>query len=182
MNATMNAFIENKKLKLSQDKCSAIHVGKSKGSCYDLKVHGEKMHQVESTKYLGDVIHESGKVAANIAERYVKAVASYSVIRAILQDIPLGKHRTEIGLELRQALFVNSVLSNCETWHNIKDTDITRLNMIDHQLLRFICNSHAKTPVEFLFLETGAWPISFIMSSRRMNYLREILTRGENRF
>ena len=76
MNATMNAFIENKKLKLSQDKCSTIHVRKQKGSCYDLKVHGEKMHQAESTKYLGDIIHESGKLAANIAERYVKAVAS----------------------------------------------------------------------------------------------------------
>ena len=154
-------------------------MGKSKGSCYNLKVHGEKMHQVESTKYLGDVIHESGKVAANIAERYVKAVASYSVIRAILQDIPLGKHRTEIGLELRQALFVNSVLSNCETWHSIKDTDITRLNMIDHQLLRFICNSHAKTPVEFLFLETGATPLSYIISNRRINYLHTILTRSD---
>ena len=28
MNATVNAFIENKKLKLSHKKCSAIHVGK----------------------------------------------------------------------------------------------------------------------------------------------------------
>ena len=106
-------------------------------------------------------------------------MASYSVIRAIFQDIPLGKYKTEIGLELRQALFVNSVLSNCETWHSIKDTDITRLNMIDHQLLRFICNSHSKTPVEFLFLETGATPLLYIISNRRLNYLHTILTRND---
>ena len=125
MNATVNAFIENKKLQLSQPKCSVIHVGKSSGNCYELKVHGEKMQQVDSTKYLGDIIHKNSKVTTNMAERHVKAVASFSVIRAILEDIPLGIYRVEIGLELRQALFINSVLFNCKTWNGLKDTDIT---------------------------------------------------------
>ena len=34
----------------------------------------KKIQQVVSTKYLGFVIYESGKLAANLAERYVKAV------------------------------------------------------------------------------------------------------------
>ena len=109
--------------------------------------------------------------------RHVKVVASFSAIVAILQDIPLGKYRTEIGLELRQAMFINSVLFNSETWHGLKESDITKLNIVNHQLLRFICNSHAKTPVEFLYLETGAIPLSFIISSRRLNYLQTIVTR-----
>ena len=178
MNATVNAFLENKKLKLSQGKCCVIHVGKVKEKCHELKAHGEKMHQVESAKYLGDIIHKSGKVTTNLAERRVKAAASSSIIRAILQDIPLGKYRTEIGLELRQAMFINSVLYNSETWHGLKPTDITELELIDKQLLRFICKAHAKTPVEFLYLETGALPISFIISSRRLNYLHTILNRN----
>ena len=127
MNATVNAFIENKKLQLSQQKCSVIHVGKSSGNCYDLRVHGEKMHKVDSTKYLGDIIHKNSKVTTNMADCHVKAVASFSVIRAILEDIPLGIYRVEIGLELRQALFINSVLFNCETWHGIKDADFTQI-------------------------------------------------------
>ena len=171
--------MENKKLTLSQDKCSVLHVGKGHNKCNGQKVHGTKMHQVDSTKYLGDFIHKSAKGATNIAARRVKAAASFSVIRAILQDVPLGKYRTEIGLELRQALFLNSVLFNCETWHGLKETDITDLKLIDNQILRFICSSHAKTPVEFLFLETGAISISFIIASRRMNYLHEILTRED---
>ena len=180
MNSTVNAFIENKKLQLSQQKCSVIHVGKSSGNCYDLRVHGEKMHKVDSTKYLGDIIHKNSKVTANMADRHVMAVASFSVIRAILEDIPLGIYRVEIGLELRQALFINSVLFNCETWHGIKDADFTQIKIIDHQLLRYICKSHAKTPVEFLFLETGATPISQIISNRRLNYLYEIQKRDDN--
>ena len=48
------------------------------------------MHAVDSTKYLGDIIHRNIKVTTNIADRHIKAVASFAIIRAILQDIPLG--------------------------------------------------------------------------------------------
>ena len=133
MNASVNAFINNKKLKLSKEKCSVLHVGRVKEKCNILKTHNDKMHQVDSTKYLGDIIHKSGKVTTNIAERHMKAVASFAVIRAILQDIPLGSYRTEIGLELRQALFLNSVLYNCETWHGLKTADIADIKLIDNQ-------------------------------------------------
>ena len=52
MNQTVNSFIESKKLKLSLEKCCAIHVGKKSGKCPDMKVHGEEMDREESTKYL----------------------------------------------------------------------------------------------------------------------------------
>ena len=101
------------------------------------------MHQGDSAKYLGDIIHKSGKLSAILADRHAKAVASLSVIRAILQDIPLGKYKVEIGLELRQALFINSVLFNSENWHGLKKTDTANIDIIDHQLLRSICSAHA---------------------------------------
>ena len=141
MNVIVNSFMENKKLKLSKEKCSVIHVGKSRDKCHKLKVHGRSMQTTDCTKYLGDMIHKSTKVTANLAARLVKAVASFSVIRAILEDIPFGSYRFQVGLELRRALFVNSVLFNCETWHNLRDSDIKDLVLIDHQLLRYICSS-----------------------------------------
>ena len=45
MNATVNTFIETKKLKLAEKKCSVIHVGKKCGKCPKLKVHGQPMHK-----------------------------------------------------------------------------------------------------------------------------------------
>ena len=180
MNILVNSFMDNKKLKLSKEKCSVIHVGRSVNKCHKLKVHGSSMQQTDCTKYLGDMIHKSTKVTANLAARLVKAVASFSVIRAILEDIPLGTYRTQVGLELRRALFVNSVLFNCETWHSLKDSDLKDLNLIDHQLLRYICSAQAKTPLEFLFLETGSFSLSHIISSRRMNYFFEIITRADS--
>ena len=41
-------------------------------------------------------------------------------------------------------------------------------------------NAHSKTPKEMLYLETGAVPIRWIISQRRINYLRHILSRNKN--
>ena len=105
------------------------------------------MHRENSTKYLGDIFHNSGKSRFNIIERSSKAYAILAEIRAILTDVPLGKYRTEIGLQLRQAMFVNGVLYNAEVWQGLRATDLTLLENIDHQLMSIICDSHSKTPV-----------------------------------
>ena len=51
---------------------------------------------------------------------------------------------------------------------------------MDEALLRGILKAHAKTPREFLYLETGATPIKYILAQRRINYLRHIISRSDN--
>ena len=82
MNATVNSFVETKKLKLILSKCSVIHVGNDTMCCPQLKVHGENMHEENSAKYLGDIFHKSGKAKFNIVERQNKA---YAILAEILQ-------------------------------------------------------------------------------------------------
>ena len=119
-----------------------------------------KLHQVESAKYFGDIIHKSGKVTTNLAEWRVKAVASSSIIRAILQEIPFGKYETkQKGLEIRQAMFINSLLYDSETCHGLKPTSITELEMIDKKLLKLVCIKHMQKKT-VLYLETRALHIS----------------------
>ena len=80
MNATVNAFMENMKCTLSKDKCNMLHVGKIQGKCFTQKFHNEIMHQVDSTKYLGDIIHKNGNLASNMSNRLAKGLASLSII------------------------------------------------------------------------------------------------------
>ena len=94
-------------------------------------------------------------------------------------DIPLGKYRTEVGLLLRQAMFINGVLFNCESWQGLCTTDITLLEKVDHQVMKVICDGHSKTPTEFYYLETGATPLMNIISSRRIMFLHNILRRNK---
>ena len=76
-------------------------------------------------------------------------------------------------------MLVNGLLFNIETWHSVNLKDIESLEKINEALLRFLLNSHAKVPLETLCLESGAIPMRFIVSSRRLNFLQTILKREE---
>ena len=86
----------------------------------------------------------------------------------------------EIGLSLRQAMLLNGILYNSEAWHNFKEKEIRRLEEVDEHLLRSLVHGHAKTPLEFLYLETGAIPIRFVIGSRRICFRQTILQRKDD--
>ena len=95
-----------------------------------------------------------------------------SEIRAIISEVPLGRYKLEIRLQLRQAMFLNELLYNSEACHSVTQEDVTALEKLDESLLRFLLGSHAKSPLEMLYLESGATPIKFVLTSRRMNFLQ----------
>ena len=109
-------------------------------------MHGEKIHHTESAVYLGEVIHKSGKARFNINERCIKAYAIMAEIRAILQDVPLGKYKTKVGLQLRQAMFVNGILFDSEVWNSTSQEDIKNLEAIDHQVCKLFVVHMQKLP------------------------------------
>ena len=65
-------------------------------------------------------------------------------------------------------------------WHDVKEAELKSLESVDEHLLRSLVKAHSKTPLEFLYLETGAAPIRFLISSRRMIYLQTIVKRSDN--
>ena len=81
---------------------------------------------------------------------------------------------------LRQAMLLNGILYNSEAWHSLTEKDIKVLEAVDQHLLRSLVKGHSKVPLEFLFLETGAIPLRFMISSRRLNYLQTILKREDD--
>ena len=101
-------------------------------------------------------------------------------IGAILSEFPFGNKKIQVGLMLREAMFLNGVLHSSEAWHEITTTHVAQLELVDHQLMRTILSAHAKTPTEFLYLETGALPVKYVISSRRLNYLKHIHMKSEH--
>ena len=57
-NAIINVKMEQKKLRLSKDKCVQIHIGKKKDDICNnvLKVHQERMKKKSSGSYLGHIL------------------------------------------------------------------------------------------------------------------------------
>ena len=76
-------------------------------------------------------------------------------------------------------MLINGILFNSEAWHSVTNAQIAKLECVDNALLRGILQAHSKTPSEFLHLETGTVPLRWIISQRRINYLRHIMSRSD---
>jgi hypothetical protein len=153
------------------------HCGKKNSACAELKVHTEKMHETHEDKYLGDQIHKSAKHASTVSKRRAKGFGIISDIMQILDIIQDSETRIRVGLTLRQVWFINALCVNVEAWHNILQKDIEVFQKLDHYLMRKIIGAHSKVPIESLYLETASIPIEFIIASRRVNYLHNIVSR-----
>ena len=77
-------------------------------------------------------------------------------------------------------MLVNGMLFNSEAWHGVTSAHIVKLESVDEALLRGLLKAHSKTPKEFLHFETGTIPLRWIMTQRRINYLKHILTRDDD--
>ena len=122
----------------------------------------------------------TGKIQATIDDRVAKGYGIVSEILALSYQVPLGKYRIEMGLKLRQAMLINGILFNSEAWHSTTKEQVTQFVDIDKYLLRGLVGSHAKVPVEHLYLEMADLPIPYVLSVRRMIYLGTILRRHDN--
>ena len=99
---------------------------------------------------------------------------------SILDEVPLGRHRMEVGMKLREVMLLNGILYNSEAWHGVTVNHVKTLEAIDEELLRKLLKAHRKTPREFLYLETGATPIQWVIAQRRINFLKHILGKDKD--
>ena len=177
VNNVVNTFMELEKLKLSETKCHKLHIGGERRTCPDLKVHGRTLGESSVETYLGDKLHNSGKNQTNLDSRLAKGHGKVRTIMAIIKDTPLGWWRIKAGLRLRNAMLINGMLFNSESWHGITLKDIEKFEKIDDSLLRALTDSHSKIPIPALYMDLGVVPLRFILAARRILYLHTILTR-----
>ena len=138
------------------------------------------MTEAESEKYLGDVISKSGSLQETINHRKSKGDWFVTEIISILNEIPFGEHKVEIGVKLWEAMLINGILYKSERWHCITNAQIAILESGDEALLRSILQAQSKTSREFLHLETGTIPLRWIVAQRRIQYMKHILSRKDN--
>ena len=100
------------------------------------------MKDSTSEKYLGHYFRSDGKNDSTIHDRTLRAYSYLSEIRALLTYLPFGKRRLQIGLMLRDAMFVYGVLFNSEAWHSINLKHIEEFELIDRSLMPFIIGAH----------------------------------------
>ena len=129
-NAVINSFVEAHRLKLHVDKSVVLHVGsvrKCDQPCTQLKIHNNKIHETENTKYLGNIVSSKGGNRATIEDRRNKGWGKIATIMGIIGEVDMGSHRMEVGLLLRKAILTSSLLFSAEAWSAVTDAEIHRL-------------------------------------------------------
>ena len=178
LNSVINSFIETQRLTLSEKKSVVVHIGnkqKCKQKCPKLKVHSALMAESESTKYLGNFISSQGGVSDTVEDRRKKGWGKVAQVMAILESVNFGSHKVEVGLLLRRAILVNSLLFTAETWSGVTERDLVRLEQVDQALLDKLVNGHSKSAREFAYLETGAIKLRHILTINRLMFHYNLL-------
>ena len=121
------------------------------------------INESKKEKNPGDFLTENVNPKEAIHDRKRKRNGILSDMRAILEDIPLGSKRLEIGLILRNAWSVNGTQYNLEVWCSYSEKDLEVLNVLDRKILKLVTGSHSKASCEMLYLETGCLPLSEVI-------------------
>ena len=78
----------------------------------------------------------SGSNIANIKERCKTGYSAISSIKSIVKDVIFGRFEIQIGLILRDSIFVSKMLLNSEVWHSVTKAQNDEIEVIDRILLR----------------------------------------------
>ena len=76
---------------------------------------------------------------------------------------------------LRESLLLNGILTNCESWYTITESEILELESLDLTFFRTLFEVPHTVPTASLFLETGSYSIRTILKVRRVIYLHYLL-------
>ena len=170
-----------KKLELGKEKCFQIHVGKnSSRNCPDLSVHEDTMNKTTYEKYLGDIIANDGTIDKNIEDRKNKGIGRVNSVMSLLEEISFGDFHFEMALLFRNSMLVNSLLSSSEVLYNVEKRHIDELEKCDKDLMTRIFGVPFTCSYEAFYLETGIFPIRFILQGRRIMYYWTLLNKSND--
>ena len=73
-----------------------------------------------------------------------------------------------------------SILYACEMYHNLKESEIRRIERIEEVFMRKILQTSRGCPIIQLYLEIGQAPARFEIQKMRLLYLKYILDEEED--
>ena len=90
-----------------------------------------------------------------------------------------GPFYFEVALILRGSNLLNGILTNSEAWYGLFKQEVEHLERVDEMLLRKILEVDVSCPKEMLYLELGVTPIRFVIMTRRLMFLHNILNQDK---
>merc|ERR1711954_199837 len=110
-------------------------------------------------------------------KRCNKAIGLRTRLRSIISDISLGSLHFGICLIMRQAVYINSILVNCESWNYLSKNQIAKLEASDASFNQICFNSCSKVVQDAFYIKMGIIKRCHIIAQRHILFLHNILKR-----
>ena len=97
-----------------------------------------------------------------------------------MKGLKLRKYYFECGVLFLNIMLRSSILYACETYYNLKETEIRAIERIEENYMRQLLNTTKGCPISQIYLELGQSPARFHIFKMRGLFLKYILNQEEN--
>ena len=146
-------------MQLNETKCKMLTINSKKTNITTLTFNDNPIEHVSEFKYLGDVINSNANNKSLISQRTKNVYNKILGITAICKEICLGKYEIHVLIRLYHAIFLSTLLFNCQTWTRIRKYDIGILSVVQLKYLKQALRVPYSTPNVVVYLEMGLLPI-----------------------
>ena len=196
MNALINVKTAEKGLQFGSSKCKSMLIGKNVEHVLNSNLtvdtwkvtHDEVTEKIVETyegqisvdktdeqKYLGFVLSNKGNNMANINCLKKKSKGIIRRIFGKLESLTLKQYYFECAMIFMNSMLRSSILYACETYYNLKETEIRQIERIEEGFMRELLKTGRGCPIVQLYQELGQIPARFEIYKIRLLYLKYIL-------
>ena len=91
-----------------------------------------------------------------------------------LNSLNLQKYYFECAIVFMNTMLRCSILFACETYYNLKESELRQLERIEERFLRELLKTSTGCPITQLYLEVGQYPARYEIFKIRILYLKYI--------
>ncbi len=169
-------FSLSKGLGLNYSKCVQMILNqKSTTPTPTLTIGDGVVKQVKSTKCVGDTVNDRGTNVDMIDDRVKKGLGAIVSSLSICNEVTMGISFVESALTTHQAVVVATLIFNSQSWSNLSQKDVKRLQVVQLRHLRRIVRASSSTCNAFVFLEMGVLPVMYQIHIRQLTFLYHIV-------
>ena len=135
----------------------------------------------EKYKCLGDLYDRTGKNMSKIEKKMEKKKFIAAEVKRHGSYTNVGKADTSVRMLMMESLVKPTLLFNTETWINISDAEMKKINQGHYEVLRKVFEQKVSTPYYGILSETGYWPYSYVVIYKRLMYFHHLIHSDERR-
>ena len=132
-------------------------------------------------KCLGDQYDETGKNMSKIEKKMEKRKFIAAEVKRYGSYSQVGKADVSVRMLMMEALVKPTLLFNTETWIDITDGEMKKINQGHYEVLRKVFEQKESTPYYGILSETGYWPYSYVIIYKRLMYFHHLIHSDERR-